>query len=222
MGRLGRSVPRSARARELHRRVSGAHSSVHLRVDVRFHPGRDGVTPGGAYGASDPGAGSPMNSLETHQMLRLTIAHNRRRVARRSIIVIAAVAFFLVNVAGGYLRDQEAAAPRGGATDQEIEAFLIDQVRDAGYPGAAFAIVRDGRISRSGGIGRADDTGRPVRADTPFVIGSLSKAITATAVMQLVERHLVELDAPVTRYIAEFTVAGGRAGEITVRQLLNQ
>lgn len=146
----------------------------------------------------------------------------RTRKARiRAVLISAAAVFALVNVGSGLLRGQEE-APRQGATDAEIEEYLTEQVRDAGYPGAAFAIVRDGRVTRAGGIGRADPTGRPIDADTPFVIGSLSKAITAAAVMQLVERGQVDLDASVTKYLPSFAVAGGRADEIALRHLLTQ
>lgn len=57
--------------------------------------------------------------------------------------------------------------------------------------------------------------------DTPFVIASVSKSITALATLQLVDRGLVSLDAPVTEYIDWFTTADATAS-ITVRQLLNQ
>ena len=151
-------------------------------------------------------------------MPSIAFARPSRWATPRTVIALAVAALVIANVVGGLSRASDRPALR--ATDAEIEAFLVEQVRDAGYPGAAFAIVRDGKITRSAGIGRSDDSGRPVRAETPFVIGSLSKPVTATAVMQLVERGLVHLDAPVTRYLADFRLADGRASEITVRQLL--
>jgi CubicO group peptidase (beta-lactamase class C family) len=58
-------------------------------------------------------------------------------------------------------------------------------------------------------------------ADTPIVLASVSKPITATAVMQLVERGRVQLDAPVQRYLPEFRLDDPTASAtITVRQLL--
>ncbi|MBK9966444.1 MAG: beta-lactamase family protein [Holophagales bacterium] len=56
----------------------------------------------------------------------------------------------------------------------------------------------------------------------PVIIGSLSKAITATAVLQLVDGGKVELDAPMQRYLGETRFADPAAAAITVRQLLNQ
>ena len=57
---------------------------------------------------------------------------------------------------------------------------------------------------------------------TPFIIGSVSKSLTALAVMQLVEANRIELDAPVRQYLPWFRVADEKASaEITVRHLLN-
>ncbi len=128
------------------------------------------------------------------------------RLTLRRIAVAAVTLFVSANLVVGILRGDGGSRP-APASDAEIEAFLAEQIRDAGYPGAAFAIVRDGRVTHSGGVGRADASGRPVRPDTPFVIGSLSKAITATALMQLVQAGRVALDAPVSTYLPDFALA---------------
>ena len=52
-------------------------------------------------------------------------------------------------------------------------------------------------------------------------IGSVSKVYPVTAVMQLADQGLVELDAPVTEYIPEFKMADERYRDITVRMLMN-
>ena len=62
----------------------------------------------------------------------------------------------------------------------------------------------------------------PVDKDTLFILGSVTKTYTATALMRLVADGLVELDAPVRRYVPEFRLADeGTASEITVLNLLN-
>src|SRR4051812_25801384 len=143
-----------------------------------------------------------------------------RRTLVRVVGLPIAAAIFAINVIGG---PSHGTVPRAPATDQEIVAFVADQIRDTGIPGGAVAIVRDGRVSTTQGFGTADSTGRPVTSTTPFTIGSLSKSITATAVMQLVERGSVPLDTPVQRYLPEFQLADDRAAAaITVRQLLIQ
>ncbi len=87
-------------------------------------------------------------------------------------------------------------------------------------PGMAYAVVSDGRIVEIGERGvRHIGRQEMVRADTTFLIGSISKSFTALAVMQLVEQGSVEIDAPIARYVDAF--AGKPAGQVTVRQLLS-
>jgi CubicO group peptidase (beta-lactamase class C family) len=62
---------------------------------------------------------------------------------------------------------------------------------------------------------------RPVTADDLFNLGSLSKVYCAAIIMKLHEEGLIDLDAPVCRYLPEFAVRRGRYGKITVRMLLN-
>lgn len=113
--------------------------------------------------------------------------------------------------------------PADPAVVRRIDEFLDAEMRDADIPGLAVAIVAGGKVVHARGFGIADGSGRPVTADTPFQLASMSKAFTAVAIMQLVEEGGVELDAPVERYLPWFRV-GTRAqsARITVRHLLNQ
>lgn len=101
-----------------------------------------------------------------------------------------------------------------------IDLFVAQALRADRVPGAALAIVHGDSIVHLRGFGLAA-AGRAVTGDTPFVIGSMSKAFTATAIMQLVEHGRVDLDAPAQRYLPWFQVADTEASRtITVRQLL--
>ena len=87
-------------------------------------------------------------------------------------------------------------------------------------PGVALAIVRGNEIVHARGFG-TDGSGRSITPQTPFIIGSMSKAFTAVALMQLVDAGRIDLDAPVQRYLPEFRVADSSASaNITIRQLL--
>jgi CubicO group peptidase (beta-lactamase class C family) len=111
-----------------------------------------------------------------------------------------------------------AAAPEFAA----IERFVRHEMAAQRTPGLALGIVKDNRVAYLRGFGKADDSGRPVTPQTPFIIGSVSKSFTALAIMQLVEAGKVELDAPVQRYLPWFRVADEDASaKITVRNLLN-
>ncbi len=74
-----------------------------------------------------------------------------------------------------------------------------------GTPGLALAVGVDGKIVYSEGFGFADLEERvPAWPTTKFRIGSISKPLTATALMQLVEAGKVDLDAPVQKYVPSF------------------
>ncbi len=143
------------------------------------------------------------------------------RAHPRRLAALAVAAIFAANLAYGVVAPAAPAAAGPPADLATVDAWFEGQVRDAGIPGAALVVVGDGRIVHERGFGAADATGRPVTAGTPFVIGSLSKSITALAVMQLVEAGEVDLDASIARYLPSFTLADPAAGaRITVRDLL--
>lgn len=103
-----------------------------------------------------------------------------------------------------------------------VDRFVQTEMQAVGIPGLALAIVHGDEIVYQKGFGVADPTGRPVTPQTPFNIGSVSKAFTALTVMQLAEAGKLELDAPVQRYLPWFHVADAEAStHITILDLLN-
>ncbi|MDZ4672994.1 MAG: serine hydrolase domain-containing protein [Gemmatimonadota bacterium] len=102
-----------------------------------------------------------------------------------------------------------------------LERYIAQQMQRNRIPGVAIAIVSNDSVIYARGFG-SDGFGAPVTERTGFVLGSMSKSITALAVMQLVERNLVQLDAPVQQYLPWFRVADAAASAgITVRHLLH-
>ena len=88
-------------------------------------------------------------------------------------------------------------------------------------PGAALGLLEDGRITVVGSGVAHRGTGLAVRPETIFQIGSVTKVWTATLVMQLVDEGLVDLDAPVRRYLPGFALADEDVADATtVRHLL--
>jgi CubicO group peptidase (beta-lactamase class C family) len=105
----------------------------------------------------------------------------------------------------------------------QLDAYLERQLDALNIPGAALAIVEGAELVHVCTFGRAGPDGQAPTPQTPFFIGSLTKSVTAVAVMQLVEAGKVELDAPVQRYLPWFRVADPQAtAQLTVRHLLNQ
>lgn len=105
---------------------------------------------------------------------------------------------------------------------EAVDAFLQEQLDAMGLPGAAIVVVKDGVQVHSAAFGRADDSGRPMTAQTPVLLASTTKPLTAMAVMQQVEAGRLRLDEPVRTYLPWFTLRDSRSAAITVRHLLHQ
>jgi D-alanyl-D-alanine carboxypeptidase len=109
-----------------------------------------------------------------------------------------------------------------GATAASAPTAALDQALAAGLkwtgvPGAQAAIYRCGRLVWSGAAGVVDlRSQRPVTADTRFVIASTTKFVTATMIMQLVERGRLSLSTPLARFYPRLP----NARAITLRMLL--
>ena len=83
------------------------------------------------------------------------------------------------------------------------------QVRDGRVRYAALGVARGEDLLRADGWGREGRFSEPVR----FLIASITKPITATAVMQLVEDGVLDLSEPIRRYLPEFEPEPPSAGE---------
>jgi CubicO group peptidase (beta-lactamase class C family) len=88
---------------------------------------------------------------------------------------------------------------------KRIDAFLQKSVDQKDIPGAVAIICRNGKIIYQKAFGSADNTAnRAMKTDDIFRIASMTKAVTATAVMMLWEQGLFQLDDPISKYIPEF------------------
>ncbi|WP_129839859.1 serine hydrolase domain-containing protein [Streptomyces sp. RFCAC02] len=112
------------------------------------------------------------------------------------------------------------ARPADTAGWETLDTYVRDRMAATDTPGLAYAVVGpDGPIHRR--VLGSDGDGRPVTASTPFLWGSVSKPITATAVLTLVEDGRLALDEPVTEHLPGFRFGGPEhAGKVTVRHLL--
>ncbi|MEE8592852.1 MAG: alpha/beta fold hydrolase, partial [Candidatus Bipolaricaulota bacterium] len=114
---------------------------------------------------------------------------------------------------GGFALSGEVVLP---ATVAEFETYA-NEIVGLRPPALSIAIATADSVIYSQGFGLADGPeGRQAKADTVYFWGSITKTVTAAAIMQLREQGLVDLDAPVADYLDYFP---GQYG-ITVRQLL--
>ena len=113
--------------------------------------------------------------------------------------------------------------PAGATTASAlIDACVTAAMLRHDTPGAAVAVITDGAMTYQQGYGVKRRGGsEPVGPDTIFRIGSVTKQLTAAAVMQQVEIGAVDLDDPVTVYVPELALAGSwEADVIRVHHLL--
>ncbi|MEQ1874138.1 MAG: serine hydrolase domain-containing protein [Ilumatobacteraceae bacterium] len=121
--------------------------------------------------------------------------------------------------------DQSTTAPAAGAYESVITDATVDNpdfddfesqitglIRKSGLPGASLLVVQHGVVIEQ-------EAWLEYTLDTIVMIASASKWLTAATIMTLVDEGLIELDEPISTYVAE--AAGTRAGDITMRQLLS-
>lgn len=100
-----------------------------------------------------------------------------------------------------------------------IEEAAREEMRAEGVPGLALAIVANGKVIATRGLGVADiASGAPVTADTRFQAGSISKVFTAVTLLQMVEEGRLDPQKPVTTYLPWFKTRA--SSPITLHQLL--
>lgn len=111
------------------------------------------------------------------------------------------------------------------ATVKKTSAYINDAMNEHDLVGVSIALVDNGRIVWSQGFGYANKESKtPATPETVYMIGSITKTLTTAALLNLHDKGLVELDAPVTSYLPEFRMADRFPNQmqgITVRRLLN-
>lgn len=114
------------------------------------------------------------------------------------------------------LRAQEPGLP--AAAVERLEGLISREMSRQEVPGLSAAVVTAHRLRWSAGFGFADlENHVPAKAATMYRLASISKPITAVAVLQLAESGKLDLDAPVQRYVPSFPA---KAWPVTCRQLL--
>ena len=116
--------------------------------------------------------------------------------------------------------------PLASAGDHPLEGVrqnILAEIEKGRLPSLAVAVAQNGKIAWEEGFGWADlEHQIPATHDTIFSLASVSKPMTATALMVLVERGQVELDRPINDYLGQVELTGhaGQSSKATVRMLL--
>jgi CubicO group peptidase (beta-lactamase class C family) len=157
----------------------------------------------------------------------------RRRRARRtwrgSVAAALALGLLLVAAVPAAAVEDVATVTSGvtGEIDLEAIASFVEAAVPAAMdeheaPGGVVVLVAEGRIVFAEGFGRtALEGGQPVDASrTRFDVGSVAKLVTASAVMQQVERGTLDLDEDVNSYLTTFEIPATYPEPVTTAHLL--
>lgn len=119
------------------------------------------------------------------------------------------------------------ATPRVAIAEDQFEPIRVSinkALTDTNLTSVAVAVARDGKIIWEQGFGLADRENRtPATEHTLYSIASISKPITATGLMLLVQQGKIDLDKPIDDYLGEAKLKArlGNAAEATVRRVAN-
>lgn len=102
-------------------------------------------------------------------------------------------------------------------------ALIERTISEGQVPSIAVAVVQNGVVIWEQGFGLADRERRiPATAHTPYSLASVTKPITATAVMMLDEAGRLDIDAPIERYLGDLRLRGhaGSTQGVTARRIM--
>lgn len=89
-----------------------------------------------------------------------------------------------------------------GAIAQPTDADLLNRMSQGLMPGASFVVIKDGKWVYNRNLGLANiPNNKRTDSNTIYMMASVSKTMIATAVMQLWEKKMIDLDADVSRYL---------------------
>ena len=105
---------------------------------------------------------------------------------------------------------------------QQLQPLLERFVQWQEIPGLAIGVVEGNHLvyAHAFGLKHLGRPADPLTTRSLFHMASITKPFVATAIMQLVERGAVDLDAPVVKYLPYFRIADDRYSQITVRQMV--
>jgi len=157
----------------------------------------------------------------------------RKKLVSQSVIILAILlaivtagcsSFGTIPQTGCYKR--EGLEPKVEVVIEEFRASVPELMKKGKVPGCAIALVDEQGTLWTEGFGYTDCKRKNlVRPDTLFLICSMSKTFTATAIMLAIQDGLLDLDEPITTYLPDFKVYSlyekHPEQKITLRRLLS-
>jgi CubicO group peptidase (beta-lactamase class C family) len=139
-------------------------------------------------------------------------------------IVLALAAFGFCRLAAQTPANLDILPPTITRGEKPETTKLTDRMAMLHVPGVSIAVIHDGKIEWTRGYGLVSVGGPPVTPETLFQAASISKPVTAMAVMHLVQTGKLNLDTDVNQYLKSWKVPANGFTEktkITLRELLS-
>ncbi|MFN2457154.1 MAG: serine hydrolase domain-containing protein [Chitinophagaceae bacterium] len=112
----------------------------------------------------------------------------------------------------------------GDNLERKLDSIVPLLLKQHRVPGVSIAVIRNGKVFWSKGYGMADkEKNIPVSSSTRFNIGSVSKTLTAFAVLMLDERGIINIDSPIHRYLKRWQIPSSSfdVKKVTIRRVLS-
>ena len=153
--------------------------------------------------------------------MRLPILKQFTRQKVAPLVVLFSFAFLYPALAQ-QRHTSDPAFPDSATLTQLLDSLVVPGLERRHIPGMVISIVQDGKVIVAKGYGYADlERKIPFSADSTVIrIASVSKLFTGTAVMQLVERGLLDPEKDINTYLSRFKVEAWEGKPITLRNLL--
>ncbi|MEO9070111.1 MAG: serine hydrolase domain-containing protein [Ginsengibacter sp.] len=106
----------------------------------------------------------------------------------------------------------------------KVENHINDGIKNGAIPSICIAVTKDGKIIYEKSFGWADkNAGIKATTRTSYQIASASKPMTATGLMVLNHKKIIDIDSPANNYMSplKFKVYEGNSADVTLKNLLN-
>ena len=141
----------------------------------------------------------------------------------RAVLLSAALGFivFVVN-SGTWVDTQLAHRDQQTVLEESLTVFINEQIADKNIPGLSITIIRDQETVFEMGFGHSDK--KEKIPSTPYTVyrgGTIAQLFTTIAILQRVELGHLDLDAPVSSYLPQFSPQNPYGLPLTLRQILS-
>jgi len=124
----------------------------------------------------------------------------------------------------GVCSNQPASPNKKDSLENVLDSLVPSILLEKNVPGVSIAVLKGGEIIFTKGYGKADiQKNKAVNTNTLFNIGSISKSLTAFAIVALSEEGIIHLDSPVVKYIRRWKLPANKFDprKVTIRKVLS-